>query len=91
VQTTQLTDQSKMSDFNEEVSHFQLEWSPLLYPDDDMNDEDLKWHSYANWHASATWKPCTGFITLNCVVWAWLKKNPVEKGREGHSLDSSKW
>jgi hypothetical protein len=38
---TQLTDQSKMSDFNEEVSHFQLEWSQLLYPSDDMNDEDL--------------------------------------------------
>jgi hypothetical protein len=30
-----------MSDFNKEVSHFQLEWSQLLYPSDDMNDEDL--------------------------------------------------
>jgi hypothetical protein len=30
-----------MSDFNEEVSHFKLEWSQLLYPSDDMNDEDL--------------------------------------------------
>ena len=30
-----------MSDFNEDVSHFQLEWSQLLYPSDDMNDEDL--------------------------------------------------
>jgi len=38
---TQFTDQRKMSDFNEEVSHFQLEWSPLLYPSDDTNDEDL--------------------------------------------------
>ena len=26
----------------------------------------LKWHSYANWHASATWKHCPGFRTLNC-------------------------
>ena len=34
MQTTQLTNQSKMSDF-------QLEWSQLLYPSDDMNDEDL--------------------------------------------------
>ena len=41
MQTTQLTDQSKMSDFNEEVSHFKLEWSQLLYPSDDMNDEEL--------------------------------------------------
>ena len=30
-----------MSDFNEEVWHFKLEWSQLLYPSDDMNDEDL--------------------------------------------------
>ena len=37
----QLTDQSKISDFNEEVSHFKLEWSPLMYVSDDMNDEDL--------------------------------------------------
>ena len=41
MQTTQLTDQSKMSNFNEEVSHFKLEWWQLLYPSDDMNDEDL--------------------------------------------------
>ena len=43
MQTTQLTGQrqSKMSDFNEEMSHFKLEWSQLLYPSDDMNDEDL--------------------------------------------------
>ena len=41
MQTTELTDQSNMSDFNEEVSHFQLEWSQLLYPSDDINDEDL--------------------------------------------------
>jgi DNA relaxase NicK len=41
VQTMQLTDQSEISDFNEEVSHFKLEWSPLLYLYDDMNDEDL--------------------------------------------------
>ena len=37
----QLTDESKMSDFNKDVSHFKLEWSPLLYLSDDMNDEDL--------------------------------------------------
>jgi hypothetical protein len=30
-----------MSNFNEEVSHFKLEWWQLLYPSDDMNDEDL--------------------------------------------------
>jgi hypothetical protein len=30
-----------MSDFNKEVSYFQLEWSQILYPSDDMNDEDL--------------------------------------------------
>ena len=41
VQTMQLTDQSKISDFNEEVSYFKLGWSPLLYLSDDMNDEDL--------------------------------------------------
>ena len=41
MQTTEHTDQSNMSDFNEEVSHFQLEWSQLLYPSDDINDEDL--------------------------------------------------
>ena len=29
------------SDFNKEVSYFQLEWSQLRYPSDDMNDEDL--------------------------------------------------
>ena len=29
MQTIQLTDQSKMSGFNEEVPHFKLEWSPL--------------------------------------------------------------
>ena len=27
----------------------------------------LKWHSYANWDVNATWKPCPGFRTLNCV------------------------
>jgi hypothetical protein len=32
-----------MSDANEEVSHFKLEWSQLLYPSDDMNDEDLNY------------------------------------------------
>jgi hypothetical protein len=37
----QHTDQSKISDFNEEMSHFKLEWSPLMYLSDDMNDEDL--------------------------------------------------
>jgi hypothetical protein len=36
----QLTNQSKISDFNEEVSYFKLGWS-LLYLSDDMNDEDL--------------------------------------------------
>ena len=41
VQTMQFTDQSKISDFNEKVSYFKLEWSPLLYLFDDMNDEDL--------------------------------------------------
>jgi hypothetical protein len=37
----QLTDQSKISDFNEEVSYFKLGWSPLLYLSDDKKDEDL--------------------------------------------------
>ena len=41
MQTIRLTDQSKMSNFNEEVSHFKLEWSQLRYPSDEMNDEDL--------------------------------------------------